>query len=175
MFFICIYKLVKEMKRIFLFISILVVILLVGCHKEETLQQLPLFEEPTLIEVYLQDSVNLPGLYKVSPLINLKILINYAGGFITGFDDQDVDYNIKLYDGLSLSFITVEKSTTNKININKATKQQLMTLPNIGEVTANNIISYRETNGYFSNIEQLLNVSGIGQIKFDEIKELITV
>ena len=61
------------------------------------------------------------------------------------------------------------------MNINKATQSELETLPGIGEAMANRIIEYREQNGNFQKIEDLKNVKGIGEAKFDKIKELVTV
>ncbi len=62
-----------------------------------------------------------------------------------------------------------------KININKADSKTLESLPGIGETTAFMIIQYRLDNGDFIAVEDLMKVSGIGQKKFDAIKELITV
>ena len=61
------------------------------------------------------------------------------------------------------------------LNINKATKEQLMDLPSIGQVTADKIIAYRETNGAFVSIEDIKKVSGIGEATFEKFKALITV
>lgn len=61
-----------------------------------------------------------------------------------------------------------------KININTADLYALMTLPGIGEAYAQRIIDYRETNGPFTDIADIMNVSGIGEKRFDAIKELIT-
>lgn len=63
----------------------------------------------------------------------------------------------------------------NKISINKGTLEELITLPGIGESKANAIIDYRNINGYFITIEDLKNVSGIGDIAFEKIKDFITV
>ena len=64
--------------------------------------------------------------------------------------------------------------TSGKININTATKEELMTLPGIGESKANDIIKYREANGQFKSIEELTNINGIGENILAKIKENIT-
>ena len=61
------------------------------------------------------------------------------------------------------------------LNINLASKDDLVLLPGIGEVLAQSIIDYRTRNGPFSSIEELLNVSGIGNKKLDGLKEYISV
>lgn len=62
-----------------------------------------------------------------------------------------------------------------KININAATKAQLMRLPGIGEVTAQRIIDYRTQNGRFNSIVDIVKVSGIGDKKYQDIKDFIEV
>ena len=62
-----------------------------------------------------------------------------------------------------------------RININTATLEQLMELPNIGEAKAENIIRYRQTHNGFASIEELKEVSGIGDKIFNELKDMITV
>lgn len=64
---------------------------------------------------------------------------------------------------------------TNKININKATQTELETIPGVGPSTALKIINYREENGKFSSIEDIKNVSGIGDSKYEQMKEYITI
>ena len=65
------------------------------------------------------------------------------------------------------------QESTAKININTATAEELCTLPGIGHVTANAIIEYRNANGPFEYIEQLMNIKGIGSKKFTDIVDLI--
>lgn len=66
-----------------------------------------------------------------------------------------------------------EKNT--KVNINTATQTQLETLPGIGPSTAMKIISYREEKGKFKKVEDIKEVSGIGESKYNKIKDLITI
>ena len=75
---------------------------------------------------------------------------------------------------------TVDNSNTKenkseKININTANQEQLETLPGIGPATATKIINYREENGKFKTIEDIKQISGIGDNKFEKIKNNITV
>lgn len=74
----------------------------------------------------------------------------------------------------------VEKSNNNSetvdlININTATLEELQTLTGIGESKAKNIIEYRNTNGSFKSIEDIKNISGIGDSLFEKIKDKITI
>lgn len=62
-----------------------------------------------------------------------------------------------------------------KININKATQTELETIPGVGPSTALKIINYREENGKFKNIEDIKNVSGIGDSKYEKIKNYISI
>lgn len=75
---------------------------------------------------------------------------------------------------VGVQFIIKNEMPT-KININTASKQQLMRLPGIGSVLAQRIIEYREKNGPFKAIEELLNVKGIGPKIFEKIKDRIRV
>ena len=61
------------------------------------------------------------------------------------------------------------------VNINTATKEELMTLPGVGEVLADRIIEYRETYGRFVAAEQLMDVSGIGEQRYADLADLVTV
>jgi competence protein ComEA len=66
-------------------------------------------------------------------------------------------------------------SNSSKINLNSATAAELTQLPGVGEVTAEAIVSHRDTVGSFSSVEQLLEISGIGPAKFEKLQDLVTV
>ena len=70
---------------------------------------------------------------------------------------------------------TTQNNASGKVNINQASKEELMTLTGIGESKAKDIISYREKNGPFTSIEDIKKVSGIGETIYAQIKEAITV
>ena len=76
--------------------------------------------------------------------------------------------------GLSIAKEILEKNNS-KININTATKEQLDTLPGIGVSTAEKIIQYRKEKGKFKNKEDIKNVNGIGESKYEKIKDLIEI
>ena len=67
------------------------------------------------------------------------------------------------------------KPATTVVNLNTATSAQIATLPGVGEKAAERIIEYREKNGGFKKIEELMNVKGIGEKSFLKLKPLITV
>lgn len=68
-----------------------------------------------------------------------------------------------------------EASRNKKVNINKASQEELDGLPGIGPSIASKILEYRKQNGNFKNIEDIKEVSGIGESKFEKIREMITV
>lgn len=70
---------------------------------------------------------------------------------------------------------TQSDSQGGKININTADLKQLDDIPGVGEATANKILSYRDENGEFKSIEEIKNVNGIGEKKFENMKDLICV
>jgi competence protein ComEA len=66
-------------------------------------------------------------------------------------------------------------TTSNPVNLNSASVAQLQTLPGIGAAAAQRIVDYRQKNGAFKKIEELMNVKGVGEKSFLKLKPLITV
>lgn len=94
--------------------------------------------------------------------------------------DSKNDYYIDSYIKDNVSIITSSGNTSSSednklININLATVQELTELPGIGESKATNIVTYRNEVGFFKSIEDLKNVSGIGDATFEQLKDFITV
>ena len=136
--------------------------------------------------MYVSGGVNQAGLYALPPASRVNDAIQAAGGFSQNADKDQLNLAGLLEDGeqinvpdlLPTSAPDAQTKTVNSeltlVNINTATLEQLDTLPEIGLKTAQAIIDYRNTNGPFASIEDILDVSGIGQVTFDKIKDLIT-
>lgn len=90
-------------------------------------------------------------------------------GIPSGFSDSSSDR------GSDSSLSQGGEDRTGKVNINTASEEELMTLKGIGKSRAADIIAYRQTHGGFTRIEDIRNVSGIGDSIFDKIKDKITV
>jgi competence protein ComEA len=139
------------------------------------------------ILVYISGGVNQEGLYSLPQGSRINDAIQAAGGFAVNADSSVINIAEILTDGEQINVPELNSpDTTGRsnmpigpelavVNINTASLEQLDTLPNIGPKTAQDIIDYRITNGPFGIIEDIMNVPGIGQGKFDAMKELITV
>ncbi len=90
-------------------------------------------------------------------------------------NDACLDKNIKKEDNTKKEEESDNNTISDKININTASLLDLQTLPGIGESKAKAIIEYRDNEGSFSSIEDIKNVSGIGDSLYEKIKEYITV
>ena len=117
-------------------------------------------------EIYIGGAVSSPGFYPLRAGDSIEALIQAAGGIN---DNADLS-RLKLY----IPEVG-EEEQPQKINLNRAEAWLLEALPGIGEVKAQAIIDYREQNGLFNNINELIKVKGIGAITYDKIKHLITV
>ena len=90
-------------------------------------------------------------------------------------EQEEISYNTSGSSIVNEKSKNIESRKNSKININEATKEELDTLPGIGESTANKIINYRNEHGKFKTIEEIKEVRGIGDSKYEQIKDLIEV
>ncbi len=145
------------------------------------------------IKVYVAGEVKKPDVYELDDDAIVKDAVMLAGGFTENADTISINLAKKLSDGEEIivysKVIDASGSTgtvsnainanpssnrTGKVNINTASKDELMTLSGIGEVKAQAIIDYRTKNGPFKDIHDIVNVSGIGEKTFENIKDSIT-
>jgi competence protein ComEA len=132
------------------------------------------------IKVYLSGDIENPGVYLLPVDSRMEDLINLSSVKINA--DSDINLASKLYDGQHIHIFsknsdertnTVVITNSEKININEADIEELMLLPGIGETKAKEIVLYRETYGYFDTIEDILNVPGIGEATFNQLRDKI--
>lgn len=149
------------------------------------------------IVIHITGEVEEEGVIELEKGARISDAIEEAGGTTKEADLSNVNLAYSLSDGQKVKIpninekdeeiIVVEekagdniiiegnKSKEEKININKAAQTEIETLPGIGPSTALKIINYRNEHGKFKNIEDIKNVSGIGDSKFENIKEYICV
>ena len=153
------------------------------------------------ITVYVSGEVNKSGVVTLKEGDRLAVAVEKLGGTTKKADLKNINLAIRVKDEEhyiipkigeakqeNLKDVNNTKDIENaeiknentakdssKININTATLEELDKLPGVGEATANKIISHREENGQFKTIEDIKNVNGIGDKKFEKMKELICV
>lgn len=129
----------------------------------------------------LSDGVNLcGGLTEDANLngINLAMKIKDEGHYIipkVGEETKDTVVNDNEYRNENNTLNEPESNNDNKININTADLSELDSLPGFGQVTAQKIIEYRQEHTKFNSIEELMNIKGIGEKKFNNVKDYIYV
>ena len=167
---------------------------------EEIEEEEKISEEEQKIIVHITGAVVNNGIVEVKESARINDVIEAAGGVTDDADLSNVNLAYAVKDGQKiyipskndkeeiedLKIISEEAGTdiinegdeaqtSGKVNINTATKEELQILSGIGESTASKIITYREENGKFKKIEDIKNVPGIGDAKFENIKDKITV
>jgi competence protein ComEA len=146
---------------------------------------------PVVVEV--RGEVEAPGVYALSPGARLQDAIAAAGGLSEEADLSTVNLARRLRDGELIVILALPvpgstpvlrtggadvapaaEDSQGRININTATAEELEALPSIGEVIATRIIEYREQNGPFRSVDDLIHVQGISDETIDEFRHLVT-
>ncbi len=139
------------------------------------------------LSVYVTGAVNRPGVVQVLPGARVEDAITAAGGASTDADLERYNLAALLFDGQHLQVPVIGEvvrpieldgdgaTPPQLVNINTATVEELATLPGVGNATAEKIVAHRQENGFFTRIEEIMDVPGIAELKFDGFKEMITV
>lgn len=150
------------------------------------------------IVIHITGAICNEGIYELEENSRIADAVKMAGGLKEDADLKQINLAYVLEDGMKInipsknestnepsnnaeSYITKENlnsfnnAKTSKVNINSATQTELETLPGIGPSTALKIINYRKEKGKFNKIEDIKNVNGIGESKFNKIKEFIKI
>ncbi|MGJ7912204.1 helix-hairpin-helix domain-containing protein [Neobacillus sp. LXY-1] len=150
--------------------------------------------EVKVMMVDIKGQIKEPGVYRANVGERVIDIITRAGGMTETADESQVNFAEHVEDEMVIyipqkgkegDFAPGSTSGTNavgtsgqnqaKINLNKATETELQNLPGIGPAKAAAIIEYRESNGPYKAVEDLKNISGIGDKTFEKLKDLIVV
>lgn len=130
--------------------------------------------------IHVVGSVVTPGLYELEYGARVSDAIAAAGGFAALAAQESVNLARQVADGeqvvvLSEQEVSGDSSGGGLISLNRATLEQLDTLPGVGPALAGRILEFRKQNGSFSSLDQLQEVSGIGPKVFAQISVLLTL
>ena len=143
-----------------------------------------------MICVHVCGSVNTPGVYYLAKGARIHEAVELAGGMTEDADLQYVNLAEEALDGKQIYIPSKQEveegivpaaetsmgaAEDGLVNINTADLSELKTLPGIGDIKAEAIISYRESAGEFAAIEDIMNVAGIKESSYEKIKEHIKV
>lgn len=150
-------------------------------------------EEPSQLVVDVKGAVEKPGLYTLEVGSRVNDAVEAAGGLTSQADPKSINLAQKLSDeavvyvaskdeNISVvasttasSAMSPEEKSTSLVNLNTATEADLQTISGIGAKRAADIIAYREANGGFKSVDDLNNVSGIGDKTMESIRPYVTV
>jgi competence protein ComEA len=147
----------------------------------------------SVLYVHVLGAVAHPGLYELRAGTRVIDAIGAAGGFADEADQGGVNLARLLSDGEQLVVpkigeapaagsapapsgpsATIGGASGTKVNLNTATEAELETLPRIGPAMASRIVQWRKDNGRFSTVDDLMNITGIGDKTFEALKDLVT-
>ncbi len=143
-------------------------------------------EQPEVCYVYVCGAVVSPGVYELQAGSRVYEAIKSAGGLAEDADLSSINQAEHVTDGQMIKILTVsetengtedgnETASDGLLDINNASVADFMTLPGIGQSKAQSIVLYREQNGAFSSVDEIMNVDGIKEGVFNKIKDCIKV
>jgi competence protein ComEA len=143
---------------------------------------------PALLIVHVAGWVKAPGVYELPDGSRVIDALDAAGGARRDADLSALNLAALLTDGQQVlvgqlaaaapasgAVAEATAPATSLVNINMASAEDLETLPGIGEVLAATIVQYRDEHGPFTSVDQLVDVSGIGEVTLEELRDLVTV
>ena len=143
---------------------------------------------PEWIYVDVCGAVENPGVYRIEAGSRVFQVLEQAGGCTEDASLETVNQADLLTDGQKIRIYTMEEAgqmekelqeedslLDGRVDINRAGKEELMTLTGIGETRAQAILAYRETNGNFSSVEELMQVEGIKEKTYEKLKDQIRI
>ncbi len=156
---------------VFILIAIVIIVISQSCSRTENIKK--------IVAVHVKGAVNAPGYYELEYGKRIKDAIAAAGGELKNADLFEINIARILVDGEEIIVPFAEENDgyeeDQPVNINTADLYRLCKLEGISESLAVEIIDYRTENGPFSKIEDLKEVNGIGDVRFNTIKNNITV
>lgn len=163
-------------------VTVLVTVLQPGPSTSAVVPRAVATDSAAPIYVHVLGAVAEPGLYKLADGARVMDAIAAAGGFTDEADQAGVNLARYVTDGEQVNVPgtgdTPAQDGTDaagRVNLNTATAEQLETLPRIGPSLAERIIAWRDDNGGFRSVDDLRNVSGIGEKTFAMLQDLVTV
>ncbi len=142
-------------------------------------------DRPEKIYVHIHGAVLFPGVYALEKGARLQDVLTLAGGFAEGADTGYHNLAARLQDEqqIYIPLLSEEMPASKaesvqgrqKLNLNRASAEELMQLPGIGPAKAEQIIAYRQEKGDFKQIEDIMNIQGIKSAAFEKIKDDIYV
>ena len=152
---------------------------------EQSLESQSETESPLELVVYICGAVKNPGVYSLPQGARVDQAVNLAGGFTKKADPTGINLAKPVEDGMQVLIPKKGEAlketskdsggTEAKVNLNTASREELMEIPGIGEAKADAILAYREEKGAFGKTEDVMKVSGIKEGAYNKMKEYITV
>ncbi len=173
-----------KLQKIIIFVLIILVLATVGwrINTERSMIPVELTEADSNAEMFkvtVTGEVVEPGTYAVSKGSRICDAIYAAGGITSRADVDVIDLDALVVADSQIKVPSVDDASyippVPCVNINTASADELTLIPGIGEKTAQNIVDYRKQNGSYEDVAEIMNVQGIGEKKFDEIKQYIII